>query len=221
MTALPRRVCLIVLVASLAGSEAVAQYGYAPPESYHRNDTAGGTVTGGVLGAIAGALIGDNNGKSGEGALIGAGVGALTGNLLGRNQDATDQRRAAYGYASAQQATQRANALAVTNYDLVQMTSAGLGETVILGAIQQRGARLDLSPQGLIDLKRSGVSDRVIVAAQQSASSGGAVVAPSYQQAQRVVVDRRPLYYVEPPRPRVVFSFGNGHGHYRHGRHCW
>ncbi len=199
-------------------SQAAAQYGYAPPRDYYRNDTAEGTVKGGALGAIAGALIGGSEGKSPEGALIGAGVGAIAGNLFGRSRDAADQREAAYGYAATQQANQRAQALAVTNYDLAEMTRAGLGETVIMGAIQQRGARLDLSPQGLIDLKRSGVSDRVIVAAQQAATAGPPTLAPVRQRPAAVVVER-PVYYYEPPRPRVVFQFGHGYHGYR-GR-CW
>jgi len=218
MTVPGSRVCLLALAATLAAGDALAQYGYAPPRDYYRNDTAEGTVTGGALGAIAGALIGGGKGKTGEGALIGAGVGALTGNLLGRSKDSADRQQAAYGYAATQQANQRAAALAVTNYDLAQMTQAGLGESVILGAIQQRGARLDLSPQGLIDLKRAGVSDRVIVAAQQSAGAADSLVAPA-PRPQAVIVER-PLYYYEPPRPRVVFTIG-GPGHFHHGRHCW
>lgn len=198
-------------------SQAAAQYGYAPPRDYYRNDTAEGTVKGGALGAIAGALIGGSEGKSPEGALIGAGVGAIAGNLFGRSRDAADERQAAYGYAATQQANQQAQALAVTNYDLAEMTRAGLGETVIMGAIQQRGARLDLSPQGLIDLKRSGVSDRIIVAAQQAAGAGGPQYAAPVRQRPAAVVVERPIYYYEPPRPRVVFQFGHGY----HGRHCW
>ncbi|QDT69647.1 hypothetical protein MalM25_25860 [Planctomycetes bacterium MalM25] len=213
---------LALALALVATGEAAAQYTYAPPRDYYRNDTAEGTITGGALGAIAGALIGGSEGKSPEGALIGAGVGALTGNLFGRSKDAADRAQAANGYALTQQANQRAQALAVSNYDLVQMTQAGLGETVILGAIQQRGARLDLSPQGLIDLKRSGVSDRVIVAAQQAATSAGAVVPPPGQALVRpvapAVVVERPVYYYEPPRPRVMFHIGGRPG-YR--RPCW
>ncbi len=209
---------LALALATAATGEAAAQYAYAPPRDYYRNmfDLIALAFDADIT--RSGALIGGSEGKSPEGALIGAGVGALTGNLFGRSKDAADRAQAANGYALAQQASQRAQALAVTNYDLVQMTQAGLGETVVLGAIQQRGARLDLSPQGLIDLKRSGVSDRVIVAAQQSATSAGAVVAPGPQVAPAaVIVDRRPLYYYEPPRPRVVFRFG---GHHHHG-HCW
>ena len=37
----------------------------------------------------------------------------------------------------------------------------------ITGTLRARGARLDLSPQGIIALKESGVSDRVLIAAQE------------------------------------------------------
>ncbi|TWT99763.1 hypothetical protein Pla108_07060 [Botrimarina colliarenosi] len=220
MPALGSRVCLLAAAVSLAASDAAAQYSYAPPRDYYRNDTAEGTVTGGAFGAIAGALIGGGKGKTGEGALIGAGVGALTGNLLGRSKDSADQRQAQYGYAAAQSANVQAAAQAVTNYDLAQMTQAGLNEAVIVGAIQQRGARLDLSPQGLIQLKQAGVSDSILVAAQRASGSPASYLAPAQQPPQRTVIVERPLYYYPPPRPGVVFHIGGGRPYHHHG-HCW
>ena len=86
----------------------------------------------------------------GQDALIGAGVGAVTGNLLGRSKDAQDERRAANGAAAVSQMNQQAAAMAVTNYDLLQMTRAGISEDVIISTMRSRGARIDLSPQALI-----------------------------------------------------------------------
>lgn len=213
-----RSLLALSAAATFTANEAAAQYTYAPPANYYRNDTAEKTVTGGALGAIAGALIGGSEGKSPEGALIGAGVGAVAGNLFGRSQDAADRQQAAAGYAATQQANQRAQALAVTNYDLIQMQQAGLSEPVILGAIQQRGARLDLSPNGLIQLKQAGVSDSVLVAAQRASSSPAPAVAAVAAPSPTVVIDRRPVYYYEPP-PRVHFHIGGrprGHWGYHH-----
>lgn len=212
------RAALSIVTLLAVCTQAAAQYTYAPPRDYYRNDTAEGTVKGGALGAIAGALIGGSEGKSPEGALIGAGVGAIAGNLFGRSRDTADRQQAAYGYAATQQANQQAQALAVTNYDVAQMAQAGLSESIIIGAIQQRGARLDMSPQGLIDMKRAGVSERVIVAAQRASAAPAPYAQPAAQPA-AVVVDRRPLYYYEPPRPRVVFHVGGGHHHHR--PFCW
>ena len=218
------RVLLLATAALLAAGDAAAQYAYAPSQDYYRNDTAQGTVVGGGLGAITGALIGGGKGKGGEGALIGAGIGAITGNLLGRSKDANDERIAQNGYAAAHGANIQAAAQAVTNYDLAQMTQSGLSEAVIVGAIQQRGARLDLSPQGLIQLKQAGVSDAVLIAAQRASGASSSVyaapAAPLIAPAPTVVIDRRPVYYYEPPRPSVYFSFG-GHGHHHHHGHCW
>lgn len=213
------RFLLLATAVSLVAGDAAAQYTYAPSPDYYRNDTAQGTVVGGGLGAITGALIGGGKGKGGEGALIGAGIGAITGNLLGRSKDATDERIAQNGYAAAHGANIQAAAQAVTNYDLAQMTQSGLSEAVIVGAIQQRGARLDLSPQGLIQLKQAGVSDNILIAAQRaSASPASSYAAPVISPAPTMVIDRRPVYYYEPPPPRLYFSFG-GHPHHHH--HCW
>ena len=181
------KIALSLLALSVVATPAAAQYVYQPGPGYYRNDTAEGTVLGGGLGAITGAIIGSSNGQSPEGALIGAGVGAIAGNLFGRSQDKADRQQAATGYAITQQANARAQALAVTNYDLIQMTAAGLDESVIVGAIESRGGRFDLSPSGLIQLKQNGVSDRVVRRAQQATGLPSAVV-PAQPAA--VVVER-------------------------------
>jgi hypothetical protein len=90
----------------------------------------------------------------GEGALIGAGVGALTGNVLGRNQDRLDEQRAANGAFVVDQANRQAAAQAITNLDLIRLSQAGVSDDIIISAIRSRGARLDLSPSGLIALKQ-------------------------------------------------------------------
>ena len=123
------------------------------------------------FGAITGAAVAGRKDR-GAGALIGAGVGAVTGNLLGRSKDAADERRAAFGAAAVGQMNQQAAAMAVTNYDLLQMTRAGLSEDVIISTMRSRGARIDLSPQSLIALKQQGVSDRVVMAAQDMSGGG-------------------------------------------------
>ncbi len=132
-----------------AAGSAQAQYHYLPAPDYYRNDTAEGTIGGGAFGAVIGALLGGKK-KRGEGALIGAGVGALTGNLLGRSKDQQDERRAANGALIAAQANRQAAAQAVTNFDLIRLTQAGVGEDVIISTLRARGTRLDLSPTGLI-----------------------------------------------------------------------
>jgi len=165
----------LLAAAVLAPADAVlAQqpYYYQPAPDYYRNDTAEGTVTGGALGAITGAIVGGRKNR-GEGALIGAGVGAITGNLLGRSKDRVDAQQAAAGATYVAQANQQAVAQAVTNYDLVTMTRAGVGDDLIISTMQSRGARLTLSPQELISLKQQGVSDRVLLAAQNVTGGSG------------------------------------------------
>jgi hypothetical protein len=171
----PLSTALLLLVAAgavLQTETASAQYIYEPAPDYYHNDTASGTFLGGAMGAITGAIIGGKH-HAGQDALIGAGVGAVTGNILGREKDASDERKAAAGQAAVNQLNAQAAATAVSNYDILQMTHAGISDDVIISTMHQRGARVDLSPQALIALKQQGVSDRVVVAAQQMAAAPG------------------------------------------------
>jgi hypothetical protein len=188
---------------------AAAQYYYQPAPDYYHNDTATGTVAGGAFGAVTGAILGGKKDR-GEGALIGAGVGAITGNLLGRSKDRADERRAATGAAVVGQMNQQAAALAVTNYDLLQMTRAGVSEDVIISTMQSRGVQLDLSPQALISLKQSGISDRVVLAAQEMNRRGPYLAAPG------------PVPVVEAVPRRVIVAdpwYYDCHPHYHHWHH--
>jgi hypothetical protein len=209
----PRQFCTVVAMLATAlavvGVEpAAAQYYYQPAPDYYHNDTASGTFVGGALGAITGAAVSGRKDR-GAGALIGAGVGAVTGNLLGRSKDAADDRRAAVGAANVGQLNQQAAAAAVTNYDLLEMTRAGLSEDVIIGTMRSRGARIDLSPQSLIALKQQGVSDRVVMAAQDMTRGGYATPAPL---AGPVVVSE------VPPPPAVIVAPVYRPYHYYHCR---
>ena len=188
---------LMVLTAALVFGRcenvAAQRYYYEPHPDYYHNDTASGTVAGAGVGAVTGAIIAGKKDRE-EGALIGAGVGALTGNLLGRSKDRADQRRAAMGAAMTARANQEAAARAVTDYDLIRMTRAGISDDVIISTIRARGARLDLSPESIISLKENGVSDDVLFAAQEMN------IGPAYVQGPPVV--RHGPYRQYHHRPR-------------------
>jgi outer membrane lipoprotein SlyB len=201
-----------VLTVNQADRAAAQPYYYQPSRDYYHNDTASGTFMGGALGAVTGAIIGGKKDR-GEGALIGAGVGALTGNLLGRSKDRADERQAAFGAGVAAHANQQAAAMAVSNYDLVTMTRAGVSEDVIISTMRSRGAHLDLSPNALISLKQSGVSDRVLLAAQDMNRGPVAVYGPVPPPVTRVV----PSTVIVTPAPR--YHWHGHHYHYHRPRH--
>jgi outer membrane lipoprotein SlyB len=193
-------------------SASAQPYYYEPAPDYYHNDTASGTFMGGAFGAVTGAIIGGKKDR-GEGALIGAGVGALTGNLLGRSKDRADEQRAAVGAAVTARANQQANAMAITNYDLVSMTRAGVSDDVIISTMRSRGARLDLGPQALISLKQSGVNDRVLLAAQEMNSGPAYLYAPAPRPV--VVHEVGPTVIVRPS-PWRHYHYHYRHHHYPH-----
>lgn len=178
MTCPPRPLIAIVL----AGLPLACAGCYAP------NHTAAGAANGAGLGALAGGVIGHQSGHTGAGALIGAATGAFAGGLLGNAQDAHDERDAALYHAQLVEQ----NRMMLTNADLVRMTQSGISDDVIVGTVTTRGGRFDLSPDALIQMKASGVSDRVLLAVQQS----GAAPPPPIVDPPHVVV-------VPPPPPPV------------------
>lgn len=207
------KACSAAMASLILGFSAVPagaqQYYYQPSPGYYRNDTAEGTIVGGGLGALTGALIGGKKNWEG-GALIGAGVGALTGRVIGSNRDRAEMRDVAVGSTVAAQANAQASAQAVSNYDLVQMTNAGISEDVIISTMRSRGGMFDLSPAGLIALKQAGVSDRVVIAAQSMGPSPGPVAInapPVYTGPQVYHVASPPPIYVRPA-PVIHYYYG-------------
>lgn len=201
----------IAALATTVSSVAAQQYYYQPSRGYYHNDTREGTITGAGLGAITGALVGGKKNWEG-GALIGAGVGALTGRAFGSARDNADMQQVAVGNAIANQANAQAAATAVTNYDLVQMSNAGLSDDLIISTVRSRGGRFDMSPGGLISLKQAGVSDRVVLAAQQVAASSG----PTPINPPPAIHVAQPPVYVQPG---PVIHHYHSPGHYRRHYH--
>ncbi len=209
-------VALLAIATLFAAAGSVqAQYHYLPAPDYYRNDTAEGTIGGGAFGSIIGALLGGKKNR-GEGALIGAGVGALTGNLLGRSKDQQDERWAANGALIAAQANRQAAAQAVTNFDLIRLTQAGVGEDVIISTLRARGTRLDLSPTGLISLKQSGVSDGVLIAAQQLNRGPGAI---PLRATTTILTEPAPPAVIVTPHPYWMYHHRpHRYDHHHHDR---
>lgn len=166
--------------------------------------TGNGALFGTGLGATTGAILGSVSGNAGQGALIGATAGALGGALVGNADDAARQRDAAWAHAY-QVEQQQFAAQAVTNADVVTMTQSGVSQDVIINAIRTRGGQFDTSPNALIWLKNSGVSDAVIATMQQSgpiAPVTTTTIAPPPPIAPEViVVEPRPAPIVVHPSP--------------------
>lgn len=167
-----------------------------------------GALMGAGLGAGMGALMGSHSGREGAGAVIGGTLGAITGSMIGGTQDAYEQRDAALAQL---EASSRPMHPPLTNFDLIRMSQSGLGDEVIINAVQTRGGQFQLDPDALIALKSSGVSDRVL----QHVQTAG--LAPSPPPTTIVAAPPPPPgIVIVRPQPVVGVHFGHGHHHHRH-----
>lgn len=135
------------------------------------SNSAQGTLLGGGLGALAGGIVGHQLGYRNAGAVLGAAAGGLTGAGIGNEIDVREERDAAVRYSQHLEQAILAESKGLTNYDLARLTASGASDEVIITAVRSHGGNFDLSPDGLIQLKALGVSDRVILAVQQSAAA--------------------------------------------------
>ena len=167
--------------------------------------TGTGALTGGAIGAASGAAIGSASGHGGEGALIGAAVGLLTGGLIGHSMDQEEQTRLRQQAPQTYQRVEQGQPLSLA--DIKSLAKAGIGEDIVISQIRASHSAYHLSTADIIDLRDSGVSNRVIdYMINTGSSGGGARVAPA-PQPQVVYVQQ------EPPPPRyeaVVVSPGPG-----------
>ena len=130
------------------------------------NNTQKGAAIGGAGGTVVGAVVGKQLGNTGAGAAIGAVTGLATGALVGKAEDNAVERDNAARTAVYEHNMRVRESRAVTNSDIVYMAQNGINDTIICNEIRTRGGRFDTSPQSIINLQRSGVSDTVIQAMQ-------------------------------------------------------
>ncbi|MEZ6068459.1 MAG: hypothetical protein R3B90_22715 [Planctomycetaceae bacterium] len=173
-----------------------------------------GALVGSALGGLGGAIIGHQSGNTGAGMVLGAGAGMIAGAVAGSAEDAREERDWALDELERTQYQQAYGPNSLTNADLIYMSQNGLADDVIINAVRSRGGRFDLDPTALVQLKQSGVSDRVLAAIQ----SHSRIASPPVQQVR--YVERRPRVVVVEPQPTVHFSFGSDpHCHRSHWHH--
>ncbi len=126
------------------------------------NNTQKDAAVGGAGGAVVGAIVGKQLGNTGAGAAIGAMTGLVGGALVGKSQDETEAKENAERTAAYEHNMRVREERAIRNSDVVNMTQNGLADDLICNEIRTRGGRFDTSPDALIYLQRSGVSNRVI-----------------------------------------------------------
>jgi uncharacterized protein YcfJ len=117
-----------------------------------------GAVIGGAVGAGIGAIIGHQSGETGEGAAVGGVLGALTGALAGSQmQKQPTQTPAVTGAVNQNQ---------MSIQQIVNMSSQGVHEDVIVDRIRLTNSKFNLTPEDINYLKQNGVSQKVINAMQ-------------------------------------------------------
>ncbi|MGQ0635468.1 MAG: YMGG-like glycine zipper-containing protein [Planctomycetaceae bacterium] len=130
------------------------------------NNTQKGAALGAAGGAGLGAIVGHQFGHTGAGAAIGALAGTAGGALAGNAKDEADRRENYARQATYERNLRYQQARAMSNRDLVDMTTGGVSDGVIIQAMRDRGGSFDTSPQQIIYLHQCGVSDTVLQAMQ-------------------------------------------------------
>jgi uncharacterized protein YcfJ len=131
------------------------------------NQTQTGALVGTGAGAGIGAIIGHQIGKEKEGALIGAAVGAAGGALIGKKQDDKDEQDTINRNVAYRENQRHAQERAMSNYDVIEMVQSQVSDAIVISSIQDRGGAFDTSPQAIINLKKGGVSDTVVMSMQR------------------------------------------------------
>ncbi|HZL80288.1 MAG TPA: YMGG-like glycine zipper-containing protein [Candidatus Limnocylindrales bacterium] len=148
---------LHTLTFALAAS-AVVLTGCVNPDGT-QNNTGSGALIGGAFGAITGAVIGGPR-NGGAGALIGAAAGAVGGGLIGNSMDQEQNARLRAQAPQTYTRVEQGQPLAVA--DVKALAKAGVSEDVITSQIQNSHTVYHLSAADIIDLRNSGVSDKVV-----------------------------------------------------------
>ena len=207
------------------------------------NNAGTGALAGGGVGAASGAVIGGRN--AGAGALIGGAIGAVAGGLIGISMDHEQQARLREQAPETYARVDQGQPLSVA--DVKALTKAGIGEDVIINQINISHTVYHLSAADIVDLRDSGVTDKIINFMINTPNSQGAnaevasqttvvQTAPPSPPIETVVVAPGPDYvwidgewiwsgrwiwvgghWAYPPRPHAVWI----RGYWSHGADGW
>jgi outer membrane lipoprotein SlyB len=231
------------LILTLAGS-AVLLAGCQNPDG-SQNNTGSGALIGGAMGAITGAAIGGRS-HGGPDALIGAAVGALAGGLIGNSMDREQEARLRAQAPQTYARVDQGQPLSIA--DVKALAKAGISDDVIVNQIRTSHTVFHLSAADIIDLRDSGVPDKVIncmISTASETQSSTVIIqqAPPPPPVETIVVSPGPDYlwvagewewngrwvwvgghWAYPPRPHAVWIGGrawhDGHG-WHHDRGHW
>lgn len=123
------------------------------------DNTASGALIGGTVGAASGAIIGGPR-NAGVGALIGAAAGVITGGLIGHSLDEEQQARLRAEAPETYVRVDQGQPLMIS--DVKALVRSGVRDNVIIRQIQASRTVYHLSAAEIIDLRNSGVSDKVV-----------------------------------------------------------
>ncbi len=157
------------------------------------------TASGALAGGATGAIVGSMGRHPGSAPLVGAAVGAVIGGLIGHGMD---QDQEAQLRAQAPQTLQRLEqSQPLTAPDVKALARAGISDDLIISQIRNSRTVYHLSTADIVDLKNSGVSEKIIdfmintPTQVQSAGVAGVVGAvPPVPVQEQVVVMPGPDY---------------------------
>ncbi len=182
------------------------------------NHTERGLLTGGVLGTATGAVVGHALGDPAAGAAVGGITGLAAGGIAGSAADHAEQVGELRGMKK-MQAIQAAQLPQLSMYDVIRMAQNHHSDELIINQIRVTNSVYYLTPEDIHTLKRSGVSDRVVIEMQNTRLRQPSPVVVSEPPPPRNVT----VIHHTPP-PRVHFGFGyihRGPGCWKRHHRCW
>ena len=170
------------------------------------DNTGTGALAGGAIGAITGAAIGGPR-HGGEDALLGAAAGAIAGGLIGHSMDQEAQARLRQQAPQTYTRVDQGQPLSVA--DVKALAKAGISDDVIISQVRNSRTVYHLSSADIIDLRDSGLSNKVIDFMINTPSLvGGTIGGAPAPQAGTVMVAQPPP---PPPVETVVVAPAPGY----------
>lgn len=156
------------------------------------------TASGALAGGATGAIIGSAGRHSGAGGVVGAAVGAVVGGIIGHGMDQAQEEQLRAQAPQTIQRIEESQPLAVS--DIVSMVRAGVSDDLVITQIRYSRTVYHLKSGEIIELKNSGVSEKVIdfmintPAEVRATEVVGVATAPPQPIVEQVVVAPGPDY---------------------------